>query len=77
MGGPTSSYAAASMVLEFTGAHKPPHPATKCVQQGEDTIEGKQCVWPVLFLLKKNLECIMTQNLVGGDVLYQCQVKMF
>jgi hypothetical protein len=28
-------------------------------------------------LLKKNLECIMTQNLVGGDVLYQCQVKMF
>jgi hypothetical protein len=29
MGGPTSSYAAADIALEFIGAHKPPHPATK------------------------------------------------
>jgi hypothetical protein len=41
MGGPTSSYAAARIALEFIGAHKPPHPATKCFQQGGDTIEGE------------------------------------
>jgi hypothetical protein len=40
MGGPTSSYAAADIDLEFTGAHKPPHPATDCFRQGRDTIEG-------------------------------------
>jgi hypothetical protein len=40
MGGPTSSYAAASIALQFIGAHKPPHPATKCFGQGGDTIEG-------------------------------------
>jgi hypothetical protein len=27
MGGPTSSYANAGIILEFIGAHKPPHPA--------------------------------------------------
>jgi hypothetical protein len=40
MGGPTSSYAAAGIALEFTGAHKLPHPATKCFRQGGDTIQG-------------------------------------
>jgi hypothetical protein len=39
MGGHTSSYAAAGMTLEFIGAHKPPHPATKCFRQGGDTID--------------------------------------
>jgi hypothetical protein len=34
MAGPTSSYAAAGIALEFIGAHKPPHPATKCFRQG-------------------------------------------
>jgi hypothetical protein len=29
MGGPTSSYAATGIALEFTGAHKSPHLATK------------------------------------------------
>jgi hypothetical protein len=40
MGGPTSSYAAASIALEFIGAHKPPHPATKCFQQGGYNHQG-------------------------------------
>jgi hypothetical protein len=31
MGGPTSSYVAADVALEFIGAQKPPHPATKWV----------------------------------------------
>jgi hypothetical protein len=39
-GGPTSSYAAAGIALEFIVAHKPPHPATNCFRQGGDTIEG-------------------------------------
>jgi hypothetical protein len=43
MGGPASSYAAASMALEFTGAHKPPHAATKCFRRGGYTIHG--VVW--------------------------------
>jgi hypothetical protein len=41
MGGPTSSYAAAGIALEFIGAHKPPHPAAECFRQGGDTIEGE------------------------------------
>jgi hypothetical protein len=41
MGGPTSSYAAASIALEFIGAYKPPHPVTKCFRQVGDTIEGE------------------------------------
>jgi hypothetical protein len=40
MGGPTCSYAASGIALEFIGAHKPPHPATKCFWQGRDTIKG-------------------------------------
>jgi hypothetical protein len=40
MGGPTRSYAAAVIALEFIGAHKPPDLATKCFRQGGDTIEG-------------------------------------
>jgi hypothetical protein len=40
MGGPTSSYAATSIAFKFIGAHKPPHPATKCFRQGRDTIKG-------------------------------------
>jgi hypothetical protein len=40
MGGPISSYAAAGIALEYIGAHKPPHPATKFFRQGGDTIEG-------------------------------------
>jgi hypothetical protein len=36
----TSSYAATGIALEFIGAHKPTHTATKCFQQGGDTIEG-------------------------------------
>jgi hypothetical protein len=40
MGDPTSSFAAADIALEFTGAHKPPHPATEGFRQGGDTIEG-------------------------------------
>jgi hypothetical protein len=40
VGGLTSSYAAAGIALEFIGAHKPPHPATKVFQQGGDTIEA-------------------------------------
>jgi hypothetical protein len=39
MGGPTNSYAAAGIALEFIGALKPPHPATKRFRQGGDTIE--------------------------------------
>jgi hypothetical protein len=40
MGGPTSSYAAAGIALEFIVVHKPPHPARKCFRQGGgDTIE--------------------------------------
>jgi hypothetical protein len=39
-GGPISCYAAPGIALEFIGAHKPPHPATKCFRQGGDTIEG-------------------------------------
>jgi hypothetical protein len=38
-GGPTSSYAATGIPLEFISAHKPPHPATKWFQQGGDTIK--------------------------------------
>jgi hypothetical protein len=41
MGGPTSSYAAAGIALEFIGAYKPPHPATDCFRQGGNTIEGE------------------------------------
>jgi hypothetical protein len=41
MGGPTSSYGAAGTALEFTGAHKPAHPAIKCFRQGADTIKGQ------------------------------------
>jgi hypothetical protein len=44
MGGPTSSYAAASIAFEIIGAHKPSHPATKCFQQGGDTIEGATAI---------------------------------
>jgi hypothetical protein len=40
MGGATSSYAAASKAFELLGTHKPTHPATKCFQQGGDTILG-------------------------------------
>jgi hypothetical protein len=40
MDGPTSSYAAAGIALEFIGAHKPPHTATQCFRQGGDTIKG-------------------------------------
>jgi hypothetical protein len=40
MGGPTSSFAAAGIGLEFIDAHKPPHPATRCFRKGGDTIEG-------------------------------------
>jgi hypothetical protein len=44
MGGPTSSYAAAGIALEFIGTHKHPHPATKCFRQGGNTIEvALQC----------------------------------
>jgi hypothetical protein len=42
MGGPTSSYAAAGIGLEFVGAHKSPHPTTKCIRQGGDIIEGEK-----------------------------------
>jgi hypothetical protein len=42
MGGPASSYAAASITLDFIGAHKPPHPTAKCFRQGGDTIEGEK-----------------------------------
>jgi len=41
MGGPTSSYSTTGIASEFIGAHKPPHPATKCFWQGGDTIEGE------------------------------------
>jgi hypothetical protein len=44
MGGPTSSYAAAGIALEFIGAHKPPQPATKCFRQDGDTIKGVICL---------------------------------
>jgi hypothetical protein len=63
MGGPTSSYAAADIALEFIGAHKPPHPATECFQQGGDTIEGviimiyrilKNNFTPFIYLYKSN-----------------------
>jgi hypothetical protein len=40
MGVPTSSYATAGVALEFIGAHKHPHPVTKCFRQGGDNIEG-------------------------------------
>jgi hypothetical protein len=40
MGGPTSSYAAAGIALEFIVEHKPPHTATKCFRQGGDIIKG-------------------------------------
>jgi hypothetical protein len=40
MGDTTSSYVAADIALEFIGAHKLLHPATKCFQQGGDIIEG-------------------------------------
>jgi hypothetical protein len=46
MGGPTSSYAAAGIALEFIGAHMPPHPTTKCFLQDGDTIKGEQ--YPIL-----------------------------
>jgi hypothetical protein len=39
-GGPGYLYAATDIALEFIGAHKPPHPATKCLRQGGDTIKG-------------------------------------
>jgi hypothetical protein len=42
MGDPTSSYAAADIALEFIGARKPPHAATKCFRQGGDTIDGER-----------------------------------
>jgi hypothetical protein len=49
MGGPTSSYAAAGIALEFIGAHKPPHPAGKCCRQGVDTIEGVTYVLNIVY----------------------------
>jgi hypothetical protein len=46
MGGLTSSYIA---LLEFIGAYKPPHPATKCFRQGRDTIERSSIPIRTLF----------------------------
>jgi hypothetical protein len=39
-GGPTNSYAAAGIALEFIGAHKPPRPATKCFGKVEIPSRG-------------------------------------
>jgi hypothetical protein len=49
MGGATSK------AFELIGAHKPPHPATKCFQQGGDTILGASSfidphIFPSMFL---------------------------
>jgi hypothetical protein len=40
MGGLTSSYAAAIIVLEFVGAHKTPHPATSAFDKLEIPLNG-------------------------------------
>jgi hypothetical protein len=48
-------YAAASIGLEFIGAHRPSHPTTKCFRQGGDTIDrGK------LFFI--DLKCKLTRK---------------
>jgi hypothetical protein len=48
MGGPTSSYSAAGIALEFLGTHKTPHPATNCFRQGGDTIKGEINAMPTV-----------------------------
>jgi hypothetical protein len=61
MGGPTSSYAAAGIALESIGAHKPPHPATKCFRQGVDTIEGVTYVLNIVYF---SCDSVVFQKLV-------------
>jgi hypothetical protein len=77
MGGPTSSYTAAGIALVFIGAHKLPHPATKCFRQGGDTIEGAiimsllKMKWDNIFLdLKHLLLTSMTCFLAWQQVCY-------
>jgi hypothetical protein len=60
MGGSTSSYAAAGIALEFIGAHKPPHPATKCFRQGGDTFEGPITILQGIFQDSNELKVLRT-----------------
>jgi hypothetical protein len=51
MGGPTSSYAAAGIALEFIGAHKPPHPATTISSRGvtHNIVLANLTIWAQVF----------------------------
>jgi hypothetical protein len=77
MGGPTSSYAAAGIALEFTGAHKLPHPATKCLLQGGDAIEGGTRLYSSYILVARTAPDTQSITLVCSlsDDLYQTKLS--
>jgi hypothetical protein len=76
------SLSLASPSKPVTGAHKPPHPATKCLWQGGDTIEGGTRLYSSYILVARTtsdtqsitLVCSLS-DVMNRDGLYQTKLS--